>query len=161
MAFDKITHYIFGLSLVCIILTIVAISAHADESPNAAQDGLITEISTKASNPAHELIRRQLSAISDRDADLAYALTTDHFHEKFDTAKEFLSHLRFELRPIYNHENVTFLEQHQTQRGLVQKVKMEDRYGEPVTVIYRLMQQDEGQWLIDSFAILALEADPI
>lgn len=157
MPFDKITHFIFGLSFICILLTIVAISAQAEEN-NLSQP--VSHIA-KSINPAQNLITRQLDAIMERDADLAYSMTTNNFHEKFGTAKDFLSHIRFQLRPVYNHVNYTFIGQHNSQKGLVQKLEMDDRYGDPVTVIYRLEQQDSGQWLIDSFTILDLDAEAI
>jgi hypothetical protein len=115
-------------------------------------------------DPAQDLISRQLHAIRLRDADLAWSLATDDFHKKFETSKDFLSHLRFQLRPIYNHEDYKFLDQPATQDSaqdsMIRKVEMADPDGEPITVIYRLERQG-GQWLIDSFAVLPSEADPI
>ncbi len=157
MSFDKITHFIFGLSFICALLTVIAISAQAEEKSLPQPVAHVTE----TINPVHDLIRKQLKAIKARDADRAYALTTNNFHEKFDTADEFLSHLRFEVRTIYNHGDYKFLGQHNSQKGLVQKIEMEDSDGDPITVIYRLKQQDNGEWLIDSFAALTLDAESI
>ena len=163
MVFDRGTYLTFGLAIVCILLTLVAISAQADEGENIPPqpEPIAAAAASRDINPARDLITRQLAAIRHRDADMVWALTTDDFHEKFDTAKDFLSHLRFRLRPIYNHEDYKFLNQSETGDSLIQKVEMEDSYGDPVMVIYRLEQQDDGQWLIDSFAILAPEAQPI
>ena len=162
MPFDKITHLILGLSFVCILLTLVAISAQAADDETLPQP-TVTQVSVRAPDPAHDLIRKELDAISARDSELAWSLTTDRYQEKFDSDKEFLSHLRFRERPIYNHGSFKFLDQHGGQNNLIQKVEMEDIYGDPVTVIYRLEKQDDGRWLIDSFAILnsASESDPI
>lgn len=144
----------------CILLTLVAIGAQANDSALPQPEPTINSAASKSS-PVQDLIKKQLEAIKDRDAELAWSMTTGSFHEKFETGKEFLSHLRLKLRPVYNHEGFTFLDQHDIQNGLVQKVEMEDRYGDPATVIYRLKQQDNGEWLIDSFAILESEAEPI
>lgn len=161
MPFDKITHYVLGLSFLCILLTLVAINAQAQERNTKYSDAAITEVSIAGENPARELIIQQLHAIETRDADLAWSLTTSEFRKKFGSDKEFLSHLRFRQRSLYNHDGFTFLDQQSTEAGLIQKVRMDNRYGDPVTVIYRLEKQDDGRWLIDSFAVLENEADPV
>ena len=166
MGFDKVTHFIMGLSVVCIVLTLVAISAQADDTALAEIKPVSIDIpsqshTAKSLNPIQDLITRQLAAIKDRDAELAWSMTTEKFHDKYDTAKAYLSHLRLKKRPVYNHEGYTFLEQSDTNYGVIQKVELEDRYGDPVTAIFKLKKQSEGLWLIDSFALLAFEADPI
>lgn len=159
MPFDKITHFVLGLSFVCIVLTLVAISAQADDMPPQPEPVATTEVIE--TNRVHDLIRKQLSAIKARDADTAWSLATVDFHEKFETGKEFLTHLRLRLRPLYNNENVKFLDQADTQEGIIQRVEIDEHNGEPVTVIYRLEEQDNGELLIDSFAVLEPEAEPI
>lgn len=161
MPFDKITHFILGLSVVCILLTLVAIGAQAGEDGLPQPDPVINASAVTTLAPGEDLITRQLHAIKTRDADLAWSMTTGDFHKKFDDGKDFLSHLRLELRPIYNHEDYTFLDHSQNGNVMMQKVEMEDRYGTPVTVLYRLEKQQDGQWLIDSFTVLEAEAEPI
>ena len=124
----------------------------------------IINISTPARNAAHDsetikdLITQQLDAISARDADLAYALTTGTFHKKFDTAGKFLSEMRFSYRPVYNHESFRFLDQTETETGgLIQRVEISYTHGDPVIVIYKLQRGVEGGWGIDSFTILDTE----
>jgi len=163
MSFDKISHLILGLSFICILLTLIAIGAHAEDQeidgaiPQAIQIGVLSG----GAKDAQDVIRRQLEAIRKRDADQAYQLTSSNLHDKFVSPKEYLSHLRLKLRPIYNHEKFTFMEQSETGNGTIQKVQMKDRYGDLVTVIYRVSQQDNGEWRINSFAILDLDAKPI
>ncbi len=104
------------------------------------------------------LISDQLDAIRERDADLAFALTTGTFHEKFDSANEFMSDMRFSYRPIYNHKTYRFLDQIETETGgLVQRVEVTYARGEPATVIYRLQRNPDGAWAISSFTVLAGE----
>ena len=158
MGFDKGTYLTFGLAVVCILLTLVAIGAHAEDRPQS--EAVVSEVSANAADPARDLITQQLDAIRERDAERVWSLTTENFHAKFDTGKDFLAQLRLRLRPIYNHKGYRFLSQSGTQGNLIQKVEMEDRYGDPVTVIYRIEQQD-GRWLIDSFAVLPRDAEPI
>ena len=106
----------------------------------------------------HSLISEQLDAIRERDADLAFALTTGTFHEKFDSATEFMSDMRFSYRPIYNHKTYRFLDQVETETGgLVQRVEVTYARGAPATVIYRLQRNPDGAWAISSFAVLGGE----
>ncbi len=148
MRFDKGFYLTFMVTLV-FLLTIVAINAEAEEKLP-----VISEISTQStSDPAQAVISRQLDAIHARDAALAWSLTTEEFREKYDSSTDYLSHLRFKLRPIYNHEDYKFISQTVNDNNMIQKVEMQNRYGSPVTVIYRL-ERKGGNWLIDSFAIL-------
>jgi hypothetical protein len=112
-------------------------------------------------NGVQDVIKQQLSAIRSRDADGAYALMTHDFHERHEDAKTFLASMRFDNRAIYNHEEYTFLDQQGSGPVSIQKVRVNDHYGTPITVIYRLEQQEDGSWLIDSFMTLDAEAQPI
>jgi hypothetical protein len=162
MVFDKISHYILGLSVFCLLLTLVAVSASAEDDFTAVQEPILTAIHPSVeTSPAEPLIRAQLAAIRNRDAEGAFSLTSEKFHKKYDSSDEFLTHLRLKLRPIYNHEKFVFMEETKTENGYIQRVSVKERKGETFTVIYRLEQNNEGEWLIDSFAILPVSAEPI
>ena len=110
------------------------------------------------SKAIQELITKQLQAISERDADLAYGLTTGNLHKKYDTAGKFLAEMRFSYRPVYNHQSFRFLDQTETDTGgLIQRVEVTYTDGDPTVVIYRLQRDEAGAWGIDSFAILETE----
>jgi len=162
MKFDRATYLVFGMAMMCLFLTVVAATASAENSGPG-----ITAISAPATgataDAAREVIRRQLQAIKVRDADTAFSLTTPGNHKKYDgSAAAFLTKMRYSYRPIYNHQTITFLDRHDIKGALIQKVRIENRRSEPVTVIYRLEQQaEDGPWLIDSFTILASESEPI
>lgn len=160
MRFDKGIYLTFTLAAVCILLTIVAISAQAEEQPPQPEP-VLSEVATRATDPARDLISRQLDAIRARNADLAWSMTTEDVHRKYDTPRDYLAHLRFKLRPIYNHADYKFIGPSGSESNMIQKLEMNDRSGEPVTVIYRL-ERENGNWLIDSFAILPHDdAEPI
>ena len=114
-----------------------------------------------AHNSAQDVIKAQLAAIRDRDADAAYSFMTHDFHEENSDALTFMATMRFDNRAIYNHKEFTFLDKQGTGPVTIQKVRMNDHYGDPVTVIYRLERQEDGSWLIDSFTTLHIEAQPI
>jgi hypothetical protein len=166
MGFDKVTHFVMALSVICIMLTLVAISAQAEDKSMQQAKPVSIDIpapglGTQPLNPVEDLISRHIGAIKNREADLAWSMTTEKFHDKYHSAKGYLSHLRLKKRPIYNHDGFSFTEQTQTKGSVIQKIELEDPYGDPVTAIFRVEKQSDGQWLIDSFALLSFEADPI
>lgn len=110
-----------------------------------------------------DIITKQLKAISARDADMAYALTTGTFYKKFNTAGEFLREMRFSYRPVYNHESFRFLDQTPTgAHSLIQRVEVSYTSGDPTVVIYKLQKDNHGAWGIDSFTIIDTdEGQPI
>lgn len=115
-----------------------------------------------ALDSARDAIRRQMEAIRARDAAGAFALTTAGFHEDYKDAGDFLGSIRTESRILYNFADFRFLDGHVTDDAAVQRLEVYDRFrDDPVSVIFRLQRQEDGQWLIDSFAVLDADAQPI
>lgn len=135
--------------------------ARAADDPAPVIDSVTAPVETQNSSAAQEVIRQQLAAIRARDAEAAYAFMTHDFHEVNNDPRQFLAAMRFENRAIYNHDDFTFLNKQGSGPVAIQKVRIHDHYGVPVTVIYRLEQQEDGSWLIDSFMTLDAEAQPI
>ncbi len=142
---------------------VIAAQPAAPESLPLPPGDIITPDEAAAADPrtVQEVIKAQLAAIRARDADLAYSFMSHDFHEENHDALTFLSDMRFTQRGIYNHDEYTFLDSQSTDDINLQKVRMNDHYGKPVTVIYRMERQDDGSWLIDSFTILKIDAQPI
>lgn len=153
----------FGLLALALLAFIMTGPSHAETGktqvygPFLPVKALIT--ATKSDKVTiQKLISDQLDAIRERDADLAYALTTGALHRKYETAGQFLSEMRFSYRPVYNHESYRFLDQTETETGsLIQRVEVSYTHGDPTVVIYRLQRTPEGDWGIDSFTVLDFE----
>lgn len=143
------------LAGVGLALALVPLIARAADAPPTAAN------ITQGVQGAQDVIRAQLSAIRARDADAAYAFMSHEYHEGHEDAKTFLSMMRFQHRAIYNHEDYTFLDKQGSGPVSIQKVRLTGRDGKPVTIIYRMEQQADGSWLIDSFTSLDEEAQPI
>lgn len=158
--FEKAHFFVFGVAFVCIFLTIIASTAKAGESPGGETHSVAAARAVD-SGPVHQAIADLFAAVKARDADDAYGSTTGHVHERFKSAKEFLKQMRFEFRPLYNYEAYTFLESHNIDNGVIQKVRVDDRYGDSVIMIYRLQKQESGGYLIESFSMIGGEARPI
>ncbi len=156
---------LLGLAFVAYIATGQSQHAGANDQNSlfygpfpAVQSASLQTSGNAETREIQDLITKQLQAISDRDADMAYALTTGTFHKKFDTAGEFLTEMRFSYRPVYNHKSFRFLDQTETETGgLIQRVEVSYTDGDPTIVIYRLQLDQSGKWGIDSFTILETE----
>lgn len=123
------------------------------ETPAAAPRGEAEGIADK--DAIQSLITDQLEAIRERDADMAYALTTGLMHEKFHNAGEYFTAIRFSHRALYNHKSFRFLDQSQNDASnSVQRVEVTFTQGRPAIVIYRLERNPEGAWAIDSFTVV-------
>ena len=156
--------HLAGIILCCLLWLMLPNTARANDSQNPyemnAQKASIPQNNT---NSVQGTIKAQLSAINERDATLAYSFMTNKFHANYNSAKDFLSDIRFKFGPIYNHTDIEFMHSYDNERTFVQKIRLKDRYtGEDTTIIYKLVLQNTGNWLIDSFALIETsEAEPI
>lgn len=171
MGFDKVsldrpTCLILSTAAFCLLLTVVAVKASDAQADPQRQPEIINasipQPAAEQQHPGQTMIKDQLTAIKARNADLAFSYLSDHMHENYDTAKEYLSEMRFEYRPIYNYESFEFLDSHTSGESLVQKVSFVDSYTkDEFTAIYRLVKSEDGHWKIDSFAVLEQDSSPI
>lgn len=153
---DKGIFFIFCLASLCVLLAVVAGTAKADELTHKTS---VTSDTYKLStaDPVQGLIIRQLAAIKARDAQEAFALTSASIHDKYKNAKNYLGHMRFEFRSLYNHEDFQFLDRHNIGADLIQKVQITNMNNEPVLVIFKLVPDDAKSWVIDSFSVIGGE----
>lgn len=146
---------LLGLALAAFILT--GPSQAADDQGTYGPFIPVQHSYTDASDTmkVHSLITRQLAAIKERQGDEAYALTTGALHQKYETAGQFMSMMRFSYRPVYNHISYEFLDQTHAEDGtVIQRMEIKHTHGDPATVIYRLQRTPAGDWAIDSLSLL-------
>lgn len=159
MKFDKGIFFIFSVATFCILLAFVAGQANADEklainSSVSVESGFQEASVTTAIDPVQSIIIKQLAAIKSRDAGQAFSLISESMHNKYKNPKNFLGHMRFEFRTLYNHSDYTFLDRHELPNAIIQKVQIKTPENDPVLVIYKLEKADTGSWVIDSFSII-------
>ena len=89
------------LSSIFISAALFSGTAKAEETPNpyemSAQKASIPQ---ESANNGKDIIIQQLKAISERDAQRAYTLMSDHSHETFEDAQDFLASMRFDFGPL-------------------------------------------------------------
>lgn len=162
MKFDKGIFFIFGIATFCILLAVVAGQANAESQSLKASTEGYQAVSASQKDPVQDTIMRQLAAIKSRDAGQAFSLISESMHDKYKNPKNFLGHMRFEFRTLYNHTDYRFLDRHEIGSGMIQKVQVTTMDDEPVLVIFKLEETDTGSWVIDSFTIIGSgETQPI
>lgn len=146
--------FVFGAAFFCLMLALIAGKAYA------ADDLQTKQISTLYNDPVSRVIQQQMSAIQERNAEAAYSLLTEETHGDYDNAQTFLTKMRYEYRPLYNYKEYSFKDRYDVSGALIQKVEVTDLNGELSLVIFRLEQQG-GDWRIDSVTVLETDAQPI
>ncbi len=170
MSIRTITHFIFHVTAFCVCV-IIAAGLPGAAKAGADFENCEEEIYGTAHHVGYEvdtqeiqaLIRGQLSAIRDRNAEQAYGYVSENLHHRYRTPGAFLNQMRYVYRPIYNHVQHRFLDFSMTGNSIIQKVGLTDRAGHEVVVIYRLVPQDDNTLRIESFAVLGNmeDAQPI
>jgi hypothetical protein len=147
----------------CAICLLMILSAPAAARADDAAPVAATHVSAPASNPARDVITRQLAAIERHDADAAFAFTTEHVREKYEDPVNFLAHLRYDFTPLYEHKDYSFLPASPASDSgtIIQKIELRSRRGEHAEAIFRVVRQPGGDWLIDSFAVMNGDEDSI
>lgn len=163
VSLDRPTCLILSTAVFCLLLTVLAVKANnAQADPQHKPEIINASIPQPEIHPAQTLLKEQLTAVKARNADLAFSYLSDNLHQDYQSAKEYLNEIRFDHRPMYNYETFEFLDRHTQDGNIIQRVLFKDSYsGESFTGIFRLVQTEEQQWKIDSFAILEQEASPI
>ena len=154
--------FVLSFAIIGVFAAFAFMTERTNAEDSAPAQPAVKEIAAQPMDPVESVIERQIAAIKSRDAEAAFENATSAFKNKHGSAEDFLNEMRFEYRPLYNAKNYEFLRRSENGNTVIQKIKIHARYGDPVTVIYRLKSLDNGTLLIDSFALLnQTDAQPI
>lgn len=146
----------------CLLFLLLAAPGAGPARADDISPGKAESVAATVPASVRDIIAQQLQAIHDRDGGRAFALASADFHGKFGTAQKFMNHLRFTCRAIYDFDTFRFLDGHIVNGALVQKVEIRPHYlAHPITALFRVEQQADGQWLIDSFTVLDDDSQPV
>ncbi len=153
-------HYITAAALAAIlVLSVFALTMASADS--RADQASITEVSVAQPLGLEDVVKRHLRAVRERNEQQAYAYITPAFQEKYEDPEGFMKALRYSYRPLYKHLSYRFLESNAFGNITMQQMEITGQDGKTVTVLVRLMRQEDGSWLIDGYTILEAEEDPI
>ena len=126
------------------------------DTPAVQSDFVPIAISTMA---AHDTVKRQLEAIRGRNDRLAYSLNSETIQKDFDQPQDFMRMLRQKKEPLYNYVSYEFLE---SQPGSpYTKVSLIAPDGKTAIALFKMEQDEAGQWRTGKIILLQSDDDPI
>lgn len=128
-----------SLAAVCLAAVVGFSAGHAE-----AEDG--------AANSAQAItgvVRLQLEAFADDDAEKAFSLSTETTRNLAGTPNEFMQVIRRKFTPIYRHRQAFFSEPEIIGPHALQVVQLIDHDNLIWIAIYQVEQETDGAWRID------------
>lgn len=141
---------------ICLLILSSAPGRAGDAQPalNKADIAIAAPAEEASRDPVHNVIQKQMAAFERHDAEAAYSFITAHVKEKYPDPVNFLAHIRYDFSPLYDHKDFKFLPRSHDGDAAVQKIELRNRHGEEAEAVFRVIQQPDGVWLIDSFAVM-------
>lgn len=96
----------------------------------------------------HKIIKMQIEAFANGDAETAFALESTELQRKFLTPSIFLEAVKTGFRPVYRARNVSFGRTKTTSKGPVQEVYLTDEGGDTWVALYSFAHHEDGSWRI-------------
>lgn len=100
------------------------------------------------------VVRAQLEAFADDDAELAFSFAAVPIRTMFGTPENFLRMVRSGYPVVYRPATVTFLKPVLEDKVVVQPVQMTDGQGGIWVAVYRVQREKDKAWRIAGCALL-------
>ena len=101
------------------------------------------------------VVRAQLDAFADDNAELAFSFAAPSIRGMFGTPENFLEMVRSGYPVVYRPASVTFLKPKPDAREIVQPVHMTDGQGGSWLAVYRVQRQKDKSWRIAGCVLVA------
>ena len=95
------------------------------------------------------VIAAQIAAFRRDDADAAFAFATPGIQEKFGDSAHFLAAVKQAYPQVYRPRSFRFLDRGTEAGRVTQRVEIVGPDGRPVTAIYDMSHEADGNWRID------------
>lgn len=112
----------------------------------------------EATDVARLVIRHQLAAFQNDDADEAYSDAAPTVQMAFPDALEFLAMVAYHYPAIYRHSHVDFGDAAEKDGHIAQSVLITDGNGKVWQAIYKLEQEPDAHWKIVGCVVAATAA---
>jgi len=96
-----------------------------------------------------QAVEQQLLALSEDDADEAFALATPSIREQMGSPENFLRVIKEDFSPIYRHLVVLFSQPKHVGDDTIQLVHLTDSQSRVWLAIYSMVRDTAGSWKID------------
>ena len=95
------------------------------------------------------VVKQQLVAIEQNDAEMAFAFASPGVQETFETSERFLFMVRRGYSALYKPRHIEFLDLTVINGETVQPVRLVAQDGEVEVALYEMQRQDDNQWRIN------------
>jgi Domain of unknown function (DUF4864) len=95
------------------------------------------------------VVKQQLFAIEQNDAEMAFAFASPGVQEAFETSDRFLFMVRRGYSALYKPRHVEFLDLAVVNGETVQPVRLVAQDGEVEVALYEMQRQEDNQWRIN------------
>jgi hypothetical protein len=100
------------------------------------------------------VVRAQIEALEDGNANLAFALTTPAVRRELGSPENLLRLIEEEYDPLYRHLRAIYLAAESDEGEVTQTVRITDQNNHVWLVIYEMERQPDGSWRIDGWELL-------
>ena len=113
------------------------------------------KISATDARAVQLVVRAQLEAFAQDNAELAFSFAAPSIKGVFETAENFLRMVRIGYPVVYRPASVTFLKPELEAKEVVQPVHMTDTEGNAWLAVYRVQRQKDKSWRIAGCVVVA------
>ena len=113
------------------------------------------DVSVADARAVQLVVRAQLEAFADDDAELAFSFAAPSIKGMFGSPENFLEMVRAAYPVVYRPATVTFLKAKVDAKEIVQPVKMTDGQGGSWLAVYRVQRQKDKSWRIAGCVLVA------
>lgn len=122
-----------------------------------AQPSEVTKLTEADKSAIQSVIRRQLEAFQQEDAEVAFSLAAPGIQDRFSTANQFVDMVRTHYAPVYEAEEAVFLDLTTLKGVPTQQVRLVDSQGKTAIAFYLMEQQSDDSWRIGACYLRPVE----
>ena len=120
----------------------------------------VVHISANAHSPIDDVIKKQLQAIRERNDRTAYELNANIIQDEYEDPQSYMRNLRRQKSALYNHVGYEIIPSSRPESKF-HKVKLIDKFGKSVMALFKMEQNDKGEWRTNDIVVLTPSDDPI
>lgn len=139
-------------------------SVKADDAAEKTTDkkGKYVSVSAGMNGAAvNDVIKEQLQAIRERNDRIAYELNSSATQKDFEDPQSFMRDIRRTKKSLYNHVDYRFMDTNAANDTKFHKVLLTDKYGKSSIAMFKMEQDDKGEWKTKDIIILMSDDGPV
>lgn len=118
-------------------------------APLYAQNVELVGLTDNDQAEIRSVVKQQLFAIDQNDAEMAFAFASPGVQEAFETSDRFLFMVRRGYNALYKPRHVEFLDMTVVNGEMVQPVRLVAQDGGVEVALYEMQRQEDNQWRIN------------